>query len=77
MRLISVHGGVLEHLIDMAIGSQSHILLSEMLDVSINVGASELLFKRDLLERHAMDASGGGTEQRGCGEEGALHDCVE
>lgn len=76
VRLIGMHGSVLEHLVDMALGSDAHVFLSEMLDMSIDVGASKLLLQRNLLERHAMDASRGGTKQRSCSEERALHDCA-
>ena len=75
MIAIGVHRGVLEHLIGVSIRSDTHILLAEMLDVGIDVGASKLLMKRNLLEWHAMDAGRGGTKQRSCGEERSLHDC--
>lgn len=73
MGTLCVQRGISENLIGVLIWSDSHILLTEVLDVGVNVGMLELFRERDLLERHAMDASGSGTEQRSCGEDCSLH----
>lgn len=73
--LIGMNTGLLEHLIDMALRSDAHILLSEVLDVGVDVGASKLLRQRDLLQRHLVDAGARRAQQRRCGEKCAFHDC--
>src|SRR5438132_86028 len=70
-----VDGGFLEHLVDMRLRSDSHILLAEMLHMSVDVGTSQLLSERNLLQRHLVHTSAHRAEQRSCGEECALHDC--
>lgn len=40
---ILVDGGVLEHLINVRLRSNTHVLLAEVLDVGIDVGISQLL----------------------------------
>lgn len=51
-----VDGGILEHLIDVRLGSNAHILLAEVLDMGVDVGTSQLLRQRDLLQWHLVDA---------------------
>ncbi len=55
--LVVVDGGILEHFIDVRLRSNAHVLLTEMLDVGVNVGTSKLLRQRHLLQRHLVDAS--------------------
>lgn len=73
MATLSVQRGILEHLFGMLLRSDTHIFLAQVLDMSIDVGILELLREGNLLERHAMDASRSGTEQRSCGKDGSLH----
>jgi hypothetical protein len=68
-------GSILEHLVDMRLRSNAHILLAKMLDVGVDVGTSKLLRKRDLLQRHLVDGCARRAKQRRCGQECALHDC--
>ena len=75
MSSLSSNRSIFEHLINMLIGSDPHILLTQVLDMSIDVGILELLGQRDLLEWHAMDTCGSSTKQRGCGDNRSLHDC--
>lgn len=56
MVLVVVDSSVLEHLVDVALRSDSHVLLAKMLDVCIHIGRCQLLSERDLLERHLVDA---------------------
>ena len=49
-------GSILEHLIDVRLRSNAHILLAEVLHVGVDVGTSQLLRERDLLQRHLVDA---------------------
>ena len=51
-----VDGGILEHLIDVRLRSNAHILLAEVLDMGVDVGTSQLLRQRDLLQWHLVDA---------------------
>jgi hypothetical protein len=51
-----VDRGILEHLIGVGLGADAHVLLAQMLHMSIDVGAGELLRQRNLLERQLMDA---------------------
>lgn len=41
--LVGVDGGVLEHLLLVCLGTDAHILLAEVLNVSVDVGAGQLL----------------------------------
>jgi hypothetical protein len=75
VRPIRVDSCVLEHLIDMGLRPNSHVLLTEVLDVSVNIGTGKLFRERYLLERHLVDASAHRAKQRSCSEEGTLHDC--
>ncbi len=40
---VLVDGGILEHLIDVRLRSNTHVLLTEVLDVGVDVGISQLL----------------------------------
>jgi len=73
--LLTVDCGVLEHLINVRLRSDAHVLLTKVLDMCVDVSMSKLLRERDLLERHLMDACAHSAEQRSCGKECALHDC--
>ncbi len=73
--LLAVDCGVLEHLINVRLGSDTHILLTQVFDMCVNVGMSKLFGERNLLERRLVDACDHGAEQRSCGKECALHDC--
>jgi len=41
--LVGVDGSVLEHLLLVSLRSNTHILLAEVLDMSVDVGAGQLL----------------------------------
>jgi hypothetical protein len=73
--LLVMDSSVLEHLLDMGLRSDTHVLLTEMLDMSVHVCRSKLLAERDLLQRHLVDAGVGCAKQRCCGEECTFHDC--
>lgn len=75
MILLVVDSSVLEHLLDVGLRSNAHVLLAEVLDMSVHVRRCELLAERDLLQRHLVNASVDGAKQRSCGEECAFHDC--
>lgn len=70
-----VDSGVLEHLLDVRLRSDAHILLAEVLAHRIDIGHCELLSERGLLQWHLVNASVDGAKQRSCGEECAFHDC--
>jgi hypothetical protein len=97
---LRLDGGLLEHLLGMALGTDAHVFLAKSLHVVTNVGvllsvcqllkhvatdvvadgsrdgAYQLLGQRDLLQRHLVDAGGGGASRDGGGQEcGSLHDC--
>ncbi len=74
IRAIQVDSGILEHLIAMRLRTNTHILLAKMLYMSVDVGTSKLLGKRDLLQRQLVDGRRRRAEQRCCGKECALHD---
>ena len=73
--LVVVDGGILEHLINVRLRSNTHVLLAEVLDVGVDVGASQLFGQGDLLQRHLVDASAHRAQQRRCGEKCTLHGC--
>ena len=76
MIILLVDGSVLEHLLDVRLRADAHVLLAEVLGLRVHVGRCKLLRKGDLLQGQFMDASIGGAKQRGSGgEECALHDC--
>jgi hypothetical protein len=54
--LVVMDGGIFEHFIDVRLRSNAHVLLAEMLDMSVDVSTSELLRQRHLLQRHLVDA---------------------
>jgi hypothetical protein len=60
--LLRLDGGVLEHLLDVALGADAHVLLAERVHVVANVGI--LLLTGQLLVRIAtIDGSCGGAYQ--------------
>lgn len=73
--VVSMNRSILEHLIGVRLGSGSHVLLAEVLDMAVDVGRGKLLGERHLLQRELVDGCTGGAQQRRCGDEGALHDC--
>lgn len=49
VRAVLVDGSLLEHLIGVRLGSDAHVLLAKVLDMSVDVCGGQLLRERDLL----------------------------
>ena len=75
MVLLVVDRSVLEHLLEVRLRSDTHVLLTEVLAHGVDVGHCELLAEGDLLQGHLVNASVDGAKQRSCGEECAFHNC--
>ena len=73
--LVLVSGGLLEHLIGVRLGADAHVLLTEVLDMSVDVGGGQLVRKRYLFQGKLVNTSACGAQQRRCGDDCAFHDC--
>jgi hypothetical protein len=63
-----------EHLLSLGFRSDAHILLTQMLDMSVDAGAGQLLGQRDLLQGQLVDACAHRAKQRRSCEDRTLHD---
>ena len=75
VRAVLVDGSLLEHLIGVRLGSDAHVLLAKVLDMSVDVCGGQLLRERDLLQWKLVDPSARRAQQRRCGDNCAFHDC--